>query len=315
MLLNKWRKAMMGRYKWKLLFVAMLLIFLTACLFDPVSTQSRRLLWPWMNPSESSEIKSKLSIFSWSSKEVTENRQQLLNDLTEYKFDRIFQEFSSSLKDEEVTSFVEDMANRNIDVYGLYGAPEWAWDSTGKGMISRLNRLAEINSKLPEDKRIKGMVVDVEPYVLNHFDWNDQAVQESYMSGMKQLYEALQREGLELIVVIPYFFDTKGYKNAVETIIREASDEVAVMNYYRDHEIKHLSFEAEQAKAAAKPITTIYEFKRPGEHGLIDKNTYFNEGRAAAEGNARTLKYHYKGQEINIAYHDYKAFREVLNNE
>jgi len=276
--------------------------------------QSKRIILPWMKEEQSNRL-SKLSIFSWSSKEVKGNREQLLNDLDAQQFDRVFQSFSSSLKEEEIASFVADVTERDIDVYGLYGTPEWAWDPTGKGMIKRLNTLVEVNKQLPDNKRIKGIVMDVEPYVLDKFDWNDRSLQKSYISGMKHLYEAAKQEHLELIVVVPYFFDTKGYRDVVQTIIREASSEVAVMNYFRDHEVDHLAYEAQVAKAADKPITTIYEFKRPGTDNLIDKNTYFNQGRMAAEENARRLQQHYKNQEIHIAYHDYRAFKEVLNNE
>jgi len=284
-------------------------------LVEPNHIQSKRAIFPWLSKGVTNQMQSKRTIFSWSSNEVTNNQRQLLNDLTEYDFDRVFQSFSTRLTNEEITSFVSAITNQNIDVYGLFGTPEWSLDPTGKGMIKRLNRIVEINHQLPENQKIKGLVMDVEPYGLDDFNWDDRAVQQSYISGMKHLYQATKQEGLELIVVVPYFFETKGYQEVLQTIIREASSEVAVMNYYRNHEIKHLAFEAEEARKVNKPLTTIYEFKRPGEHGLTEKNTYFNEGRTAMEENAECLKQHYENQVVHIAYHDYQAFREVLNNE
>ncbi|WP_047983396.1 hypothetical protein [Ornithinibacillus californiensis] len=289
---------MQKRRKWQLFFIGILIAFLVVRLFI-----------------ETNQEQSKRAIFSWSSEEVINNRTQLLNDLNNYNFDRVFQSFSSDLTNEEVSLFVEDITNQNIDVYGLSGTPEWALDPTGKGMLEQLDQIVEVNHLLPEDQQIKGLVIDVEPYLLDDFNWEDQSVQQSYISGIKQLYQAAEREGLELLVVVPYFYDTKGYQEVVRTIIREASSEVVVMNYYRDHEIEHLTFEAQEARNANKPLTTIYEFKRPGDYDLTEKNTYYYEGLSAARENADRLKQHYKDQNIHIAYHDYHAFREVIENE
>ncbi len=186
---------------------------------------------------DSNQVSTKLSIFSWSSEEITLNQTELLNDLIEYDFDRLFQSFSSELTDKEITSFVSDVTKNDIDVYGLSGTPEWALDPTGEGMIDKLDRIVEINRQLPKNQRIQGFVIDVEPYILDDFDWEDEKVQQSYISGMKNLYQAAKREGLELIVVIPYFYDTKGYQEVLTSFIHDASTEVAIMNYYRENEI------------------------------------------------------------------------------
>lgn len=68
-------------------------------------------------------------------------------------------------------------------------------------------------------------------------------------------------------------------------------------------------------KKTKKPLTTIYEFKAPGEFDLTEKNTYFHEGVSAALKNAEQLIDHYNNQTIHIAFHDYRAFREVIQRE
>lgn len=265
----------------------------------------------------STKTQSKLSIYSWSSDEITipENRRELIKVLDEYGFNRIFQSISSEISEQEIQSFVLELTGQNIDVYALSGTPEWALDPTGESMIERLKRIAMINEQLPKNQQIKGMVIDVEPYLLDDFDWENELIQESFISGMKNLYHVAQEEELELIVVVPYFYDTKGYQEVLSTIIHEASSEVAVMNYFRNREINHLTFEASEAKKANKPLTSVYEFKPPGKHGLSEKNTYYNEGVLAAQENAKQLIEHYDGQTIHIAFHDYRAFREVIQND
>lgn len=257
----------------------------------------------------------KRSIFSWSSEEITDNREQFVGDLMTYDFNRVFQSFSSKLSNEEIIPFLAAVTEQDIDVYSLAGTPEWALDPTGSSMIKQLDWIVEMNSQLPKRQHIKGLVIDVEPYTLDEFDWADKDVRKTFISGVSKLYQASEKENLELIVVIPYFYDTKGYEEVAKTFIQEYSDEVAVMNYYRDREIENLTFEAREANKVDKPLTTIYELKRPGEHGLYDKNTYFNVGWSAVLENMDQLSRYYEGQTIHIAIHDYRAFREVIQYE
>lgn len=258
---------------------------------------------------------SKLSMFSWSSEEITNNRTTLINDLVKHEFDRVFQSFPRETPEEEIVSYTLELTKNNIDVYGLSGTPEWALDSSGNSMIEKLQRIVQINEQLPNNQKMKGLVIDVEPYLLDEFEWEDQSIQTSFISGMKSLYKVAKENELELIVVVPYFYDTKGYQNVLSTIIHEASSEIAVMNYYRNSEIEHLSFEAKEAKKANKPLTTIYEFIPPGKHDLSEKNTYYNEGIESAKKNASEIVEHYHDQTIHIAYHDYHSFKEVIERD
>lgn len=268
-----------------------------------------------MKESDVKQSDVKYSIFSWSREEVTNHREQFVEDLVAYQFNRVFQSFSSELSKEEISSFLSALSEQEIDVYSLTGTPEWALDPKGSSMIKRLEWIVEMNESLPEQQQIKGLVIDVEPYTLDEFDWKNREVQKAFISSMTKLYEASEKENLELIIVIPYFFDSKGYQEVATKFIREISDEVAVMNYHRNREIKNLTFEAREASQAAKPLTTIYEFKRPGKHGLHDRNTYFNVGWLAAKENMDQLIQHYKDQTIHIAIHDYRAFQEVIHRE
>lgn len=303
LMMYKWSEKVKVQIKLKLLLSALMLVILTLCI-NFISSNNRF-----------SPIESQYGIFSWSHTEVVKNKEQMINDLVEYEIDRIYQSFSSRLTDEQIESFVSDVTSKNINVYSLIGTPEWSLDPAGKEMIEELNRVERINRNLSKNQQIKGLIVDVEPYVMDSFNWEDKSVQTSYISSIKQLYQATEQKNLELIVVVPYFFETKGYADAINVIVSEAATEIAVMNYYRDQEIKHVEYEAIIAKKVNKPITTIYEFKRPGDHGLTVKNTYYHEGLAAVKENEDRLKTHFKDQQVNIAYHDYQAFKEVIKNE
>lgn len=253
----------------------------------------------------------RLALFSWEQEIVTTDVQETVDFLKQYEIERLFQSFSSRLSDEEILRFMESVGHE-VDIYRLMGTPEWARDEEATSMIREADRVIALNEQLPELYQIKGLVVDVEPYTMRDFDWDDRDLQSSFSKGMVTLYNYLSAHDLEMITVVPYFYDTKGYHQVLDTLISEASTELAIMNYYREKEVENIRYEATIAKKEGVPIINIYEFKAPGEHDLTERNTYHSLGMEEALNNLLQIKSTYNNQEIFGAFHDFKALREVV---
>ncbi|SFO86173.1 hypothetical protein SAMN05720591_11743 [Halolactibacillus alkaliphilus] len=256
----------------------------------------------------------RIALFSWEREIVTTDVEATVDFLKQYEIERLFQSFSSRLSDEEIVRFMESVGGE-VDVYRLMGTPEWAFDEEATSMIREADRVIALNEQLPELYQIKGLVVDVEPYTMQDFDWDDRDLQSSFSKGMVRLFQYLSIHGLEMITVVPYFYDTKGYREVLDILIREASTELAIMNYYRESEVENMRYEAGVAKEEGVPITTIYEFKPAGEHDLTERNTYHLLGVEAALDNLLEIKSIYHNQEIFGAFHDFKALREVVGHD
>lgn len=255
-----------------------------------------------------------LAIFSWDKETVIDKGEDTADFLHQYEIKRLFQSFSSDLSITDIQSFLEDM-DSEMAVYQLIGTPEWAREGGAASLIEEAERIITINQQLQVDQQLKGLVVDVEPYLLDDFDWDDETLQMSFMANMRELYTYLTAHDLEMITVVPYFYDTRGYKQVLEFLITEASTELAIMNYYRDDEIEHMIYEAALAESIGLPITTIYEFKPPGEYGLTERNTYYEEGLTAAHTNLETIIENFSNQDIYGAFHDLTALKEVVGYE
>ncbi|MGM0522846.1 MAG: hypothetical protein ACQER2_02175 [Bacillota bacterium] len=257
---------------------------------------------------------SNFAIFSWDKETVINDGDLTYDFLQQYDIARLFQSFSSDLSSEEIQVFRQAIGE-DIAVYQLIGTPEWARAGGMNRLLEEAARVVAINQQLTERQQLKGLVVDVEPYVLDDFDWDDEVLQLSFMTNMRELYEYLTAHDLEMITVVPYFYDTKGYTKVLEFLIMEASTELAIMNYYRDNEIEHMMYEAGVAQSVGVPVTTIYEFKPPGEYGLTERNTYHDEGLDKALLNFETIKETYADQDIYGAFHDLTALKEVVGYE
>lgn len=254
-------------------------------------------------------------LFSWYKSAITKESDKLFSTMKELKANKLYQYFPASLKDEEVVEFLTKAKEEGIEVFLLTGEREWAFDGNGKAQIAILEKIERLNALVPQDAGIKGVVYDVEPYLMEEWETEADQIMRTYLHAMKKTHDEAQKKGLCMVACIPYHFDTKGYEYELKELIKDGCDEVAVMNYYRKQEIALIKTEASYAKKYNKPITSIYEFKPVGVHGLVSENTYNRKGVKAAVENFEELRKKYSGQQVNMGYHDYEDIKEVMKRE
>lgn len=258
----------------------------------------------------SNNLKYDTSIFSWHVEQL-QAPDETFDLLKTNDVNTIFQYLAHDHPVNEVTDFIREAVKYEKNVYFLTGEPEWALDPEATELIQWIEQIGQYQSKSNYQDALRGIVVDVEPYLLEEFAEDPQAVMTTFVTSMQTAYKVAQSYQLEVIVCIPYYFDTLGFTEELELIIRDASDKLAVMNYYRDKEVEHLKTESEMSQHYNKPILNIYELQPPGQHDLIDQNTYYNYGIQAAYDNFNQLKEAYPQLEIDVSFHEYRYFKEL----
>lgn len=264
-----------------------------------------------------------------SSEEKQKRKNVLFKTMNDLNLETLYQSFSKDLKESDIIEFLKEADSQGIDVYLLTGEPEWAKSDTdtAEKMIAELERTEKINKKLSKNAKLKGVIFDVEPYVLDEWDEEQSELMENYAEAVKETYKKAQSLNLEMLVCLPFFYDSKGFEEELEIIIGEGCDGAAVMNYYREKEIEHVETELLLAQKYGKQLINIYEFNKPETHGVTEKNTYYKEGTDKALKNFENLLDFYCGggtghypeamqaESIRYAYHDFEAVYEVMNNE
>lgn len=253
-------------------------------------------------------------IFSWKREFVEEVSAEELERLSESRIIQIYQSFSDSIEQEHINLFFENTSKHDIDVYYLSGSPRWGIEDDAESCINEVERAYELNREIKSGE-IKGIVLDVEPYLTEEWDEDKEEVMELFTENMRKTYAAAEEAGFELILCIPYYYDTEGFEKELEELIGECCDKIAVMNYYRENESKHIETELALAEKYEKQLINIYELKKPGEHGLTDKNTYYNYGMEAVNESFQNIKAYFNESDIAMALHDIEAFCEVEFNE
>lgn len=256
------------------------------------------------------------SLFSWKSSEVIEGRGEMFQTMQEMNLNTVYQHFSSRLKQEDIEAYLLEAESKNIEVSFMDGSSKWALEKNAEHAIKSLERVIKINKNLHKSKGIKSIIFDIEPYTLK--EWNTstrEEIMEKFVAGMKLTYNKAKANNIEVILCIPYYYDTVGLSVQLEELIEKGCDSVAIMNYYKKREAKHIEQEVEFAYKHGKKVINIYELKAPGTHGLVEKNTYYNDGILAVEKSFINIKRELPGKDISIAFHDYRAVKEVLNRD
>lgn len=258
-------------------------------------------------------------LFSWSGEMMEETeRERLYTCLGRAGVTEVYQKFSEeSLKEDKSRAFVKGMREKGVGVYALMGEPEWAYERDGKRLIREIEYIAKYNEGHGEEERILGVMVDVEPYLLDEWDEGSESrkeLMEGFLSGMKQAYAYAGHKQLKFWACIPMFYDSDN-EDILEGLIAGGCDGVAVMNYSRRDEYGQMAKEVGYAREYGKDIICIYELQKPGRHELKDINTYANEGMEALQQSVHRLESQFGYERLKFAYHHYGALKEFLGLE
>lgn len=265
------------------------------------------------------EVKNTVGLFSWKSEALTD--EDFLEVAQSIQATEVYQAISKSTDKAVISDYLSKLSESGIAVYALYGEREWALDSDGTKMCEMISRVQQMNQQFLENEEIsqenaphfKGIVFDVEPYLLKEWKADSQAVMNSFVQGLHKAYET--KGNLEVYICIPYYYDTKGLEEGLDNLIADCCDGVLVMNYYRDKEEKHILKEYELCKKYQKKIVTIYEMRRADDSGREEISTYHDLGIEAVLHNYKTVRESLSDYEMGLAYHDYNGIKEVLHYE
>ncbi len=244
------------------------------------------------------------AVFSWNKEDVlAEQREQVMADLKNMRINTVFQWFSDSLDTAAISDFVAALSRNGIAVYALTGDAQWALETDAHSLLQAVKRCGEIDG-------LCGVVLDVEPQLTGEYAKDRAAVMEQYARNMIAAYDAAVLEGLSVIVCVPAHFDDE----ALQSVIRDGCDKVAVMAYYRGEELRYLEWEANLTRTYRKELICVSELQPAGSYGLTPRNTYHDAGLTALEEAWTELQNALPGQQLGFAFHSYEWLANMLRD-
>lgn len=242
-----------------------------------------------------------LSIFSWENKQLNlSNIDTMEKYLKQLNINTIYQNIDE-YNNEKISEFVKVLKNKGIDTYALTGEPSWYEDNSY--IKSYLNRINDYNKEVKDKYRIKGIVLDIEPWTV-YENWDRKA----YAKSMEEAYQYAQNLNIKFIMVIPTWLEP----SELDIIIKNC-DKVAVMNYNIDLPVENIKEEIFIAKKHNKYIDIIAEVQPANEEYGVEKNTtYYYESHERLLKDWKVIKEVYKYNKIDFSYHDYKNIKEFM---
>lgn len=251
-------------------------------------------------------------MFNWHSDLTQIEKDDLFSFVNKYQINTLYQGYDSEMSLDEIDDYLYVAEQKKVDIYYTLGKPDYVMNDE---IFHELDLLISKLKKCEYKKPVKGIVLDIEPYLLDEWDENKVEMMNQYVRLMQDVYQITQKNNLELIICIPYYYDNWGFSESLDLLVKDACDGIAIMNYYRKNEAKHIEYEVSLCEKYEKQIINIYEFKKPGEHSLESINTYYELGIKEAEESFIDLQNKLDNSDINLALHDYDALKEIDKDE
>ena len=259
-------------------------------------------------------------LYSWDERvlEAGGEAEALAACIKEAGVKRIYQEFPrEALRDGSASAFVERVKKQQVDVFALFGEVEWARDKNGETVIKAIRRVADYNDGQSRSARITGVMVDVEPYLLDEWSEGSRArkrLMDNYLNSMKAAYAYADEHGLELWLCIPNFYD-ESLPSVLESLISSACDGIAIMNYDRTDEYMQMAKEVGLAREFGKGVECIFELQEPYQHELEEIHTYATVGLDELWKSAARLEKQFGYDRLQFAYHYYRPLQKMLEEK
>lgn len=232
------------------------------------------------------------------------------------------------LDTEDSRLFVSACRRSGLRVHLLAGDPSFARKENHSIVVSILRELADYNKSVPEEARIQGLHLDVEPYLLDEFKQGlSGKVLREYLSMLKRTVRTARRLDAGLLVGadIPFWFDRKHEQGDKAYMVRgrsfyqliiDVAHYSAIMSY-RDRVdgadgIIDVS-RNEMTYAAREGKMMFIGLETGSGQGIPDKTTFaghdYSDLVAALEG----VESFYRGggSFAGVAIHHYDTWREM----
>ncbi|MBC8569567.1 hypothetical protein [Zongyangia hominis] len=269
---------------------------------------------------EETPPQSHYSLFSWDDEAVkADEREDFLSILSQMEIDTVYQALSSDqMESKDTETFLSDLSQKGIAVYYLAGDSAWGREKDGASVRAVIEQVAHYNKAAGKDRRFAGLMLDVEPYLLEEWkgasDEDKEVLFTQYVDGMVEAYQAARKEKIPMLLCIPWFYE-KYSEPQLGRLIAEGCDGVAIMNYRRSDEYGQIETEVELARKYEKQVVNIAELQKPGSHDLEDVNTYYNEGLDALRASWDVLERRFDYDRLSFSYHYYAPLKELLEGQ
>ena len=233
--------------------------------------------------------------------------------LEELEITRVYQDLPQTyLAREETAHMVARLAADGIETVALTGDAAWGMAGGDQSEIrAYIDALAAYNAGIGAAAPIGKIALDVEVHTQPVWQEDAQAAFAAYVEQMEALYQYAHSAGLEVVQVIPVFYDRTD-EDLFRYFVEHCCDELSIMNYNKSTQISGIETEVALCRALDKKIETIFETMAYSEsHGVTEEITYFYEGMEALQAKRQEILETYDYENLTTSYHHFPTVYHV----
>lgn len=216
---------------------------------------------------------------------------------------------------EKLAKFLKECHSRGIKVEALTGNPVWALKRYHNVALKWVKGFLEFNKNRPEEERMDGISLDVEPYLTQEWNLKREIIKKDYLVFLKKCRELIDgyKQRFVFGMAIPLFYDREE-EGAFEREIFKYIDYAALMDYYDTASdiIEKARFHIDLANEMNRKVTVGVETQNLVEMKQgKPRNTFYEEGWEEMEGILEETGKVYQGNPAfgGVAIHCYYSYR------
>ncbi|GAE34248.1 hypothetical protein [Halalkalibacter akibai] len=170
------------------------------------------------------------STWVWDTREFQANSERYFHFLTEKRISKLYVQIDQELAYEEYEKMIEAAHAMEIAVFAIDGAKDWVQQLDE--LNNTLEWLKEYHRQVNDAARFDGLLLDVEPYLLDEWETEQLSILKGYQEVVRIGSEFSQNENVPFEMAIPFWF----YQLEVEgenllTWMYSYIDTVLIMSY------------------------------------------------------------------------------------
>jgi hypothetical protein len=189
------------------------------------------------NAAHASNANETTATWLWDASVIKTQPYETLSFLASKGVNKLYLQVDYDIDSTSYHDFIVKANQKNIDVYALNGSPQWA--GAGNEMMYQqfINWVKQYETQYPDSGRFKGIHLDVEPYLLDEWNTDRDALIKRFQDMVMNFKAFTDSKQLVLECDIPFWYHTIDYTNSTyssgnmaEWIIKNI-DGITIMAY------------------------------------------------------------------------------------
>ncbi|MCY9518031.1 hypothetical protein [Paenibacillus apiarius] len=263
------------------------------------------------------------AIWIWQADRIESESDQLLTFVKQNEVNLLYLHVDMDIPQSSYREFIREAAGSGIEVHALAGHPAWALDTHRDRMMKLIQWVKMYNDNASPEERIRGIHLDIEPYLLPEWETEREALVTSWMGNMEYFLQSAKDEvNVEISADMPVWFDSIAVAGMAENSLAEwmikRFDHITLMAYRHELEgdngiLELVKHEMEMGdKHDAKLLVGVNAKPMEEKH-----TTFYNKGTTAMKEALQKLTERLGAHPsfAGTSIHDYRYWRSMEERE